>query len=475
MAKRMQTFLDLVDAISEDIGVQSTDTVARNKIKRFVNMIYVDEVASFKQWEWLKKSTSIIHHEYYNTGTMSVTPDSTTITFSVAPNITEGSFKGYRFSVDGNNEVYTIASHTAASTTAVLTSAYKESLDATADYKIWRDRVDLPTEAKETIEIWHAQQSTPLSAVGLQGFRKFEAALPKQEGYPSTYHTGDFYDPSPSDDETESDRYRQTLIWPAITTTPLTLNVDYIQDVTELDDDTDEPLMPVNDRNVIYLGASAMAWSIIGRNEEMHDKRYALYQAKLARMAGEREDGMDTPSLSPKSSYLNNIRRSGLKSRSLAIASQGGGSSVAMPSYLADVTINGATVTGNITVNTDVTIDGRDISDDGTLLDSLVTPQSVTLTDNTTNQAAVTWVVATYDTIHIDYSVHRGSAREAGRITLSANDGTTPGIAIGNVSGGGTGVSFSADISGGTLRLLSTTTSTGSAATLKYREFKWLS
>ncbi len=473
MAKRMVTFGDIIDAISEDIGVQASDATARNKIKRFINMCYIDEVIPFKRWPWLVKTTQITHNEYYNVGTVSVAPDSTAITLSVTPNVSEGSFLGHRFSVDGHNQVYTIVSHTAGSASATLNTAYKEALDATANYKIWRDRFDLPTDAKETIEIFHSQQSSPLEALGLQGFRKYEAASPKIEGYPESYHTGDFYDPSSGDDETESDRYRQTLLWPSITQYPITLNVDYVQEAAELDDETDEPLIPIGDRIVLYYGAGAMAWSTIARNVEESQLRESKYQQKLGRMAGEREDGMDTPSLSPKSNYLNNIRRSGLRRRELSIAAQGGSSSVALPSYLNDVVINGGNLAENLTADTGVLIDGRDVSADGILLDSLVTPTSVALADNTANQIAASYTIASYDIAHIQYSIHRGTAYEAGMITLTTN-GTTASIAQGPVTNvNDVGVTFSVDVSSGAMRLLATTTSTGTAATFKYRNFTW--
>lgn len=475
MAQRIVTFKDLVDAISEDIGVQSTDTTARNKIKRFINMIYTDEVATFKSWDWLKKSTTVVHRAYYNVGTVSVTPNTTTITLSTAPNTSEGSFLGYRFSVDGNNQVYTVAAHTAGSATLTLTSEYQEILNATAHYKIWRDRVDLPTEAKETIEIWHSQHTTPLRAAGSQGFRKLEAALPKAEGFPDRYHTGNFYDPSPSDDETESDRYRQTLLWPSITTVPVTLNIDFIQEVIELEDDVDEPLMPVEDRIVLFYGAAAMAWSAIARNVEESQLRESKYQQKLARMAGDREDGMDTPALSPKSDYLNKIRRSGLRRREASMAALGGTSSVALPSYLKDVVIDGATIRANVLVSDDVTIDGRDISEDGTLLDSLANPTVVTLTDNTANQIAVSVAVTVDDVMHVQYSISRDSAIQAGILTV-VTDGTNASISQGAIAEiGDVGVTFIANIASGNLRIVSTTTSTGSDAIFKYRLFKWLS
>jgi hypothetical protein len=475
MARKLMTFVDIIDAIAEAIGVQSTDTNARNKIKRLINMYYINEIIPFKRWQWLEKNISVIHKAYYNTGTAAVTPSSTTVTLSIAPSSTLGSFKGYRFSVDGSNKVYTVSAHTAESTTVTLTSAYQEALDATAEYRVWRDRIDLPTEAKETVEIWHSEQPKPLDAVGSQGFRKLEAGDPKSEGFPTHYNTWDFHDPSSGDDEFETDRYRQTRIYPSITATPVTLNVDYIQEVEELDDDADEPLMPISDRIVLYYGAGADAWSVINRNEEMADKWRNQAMQKLARMAGDREDGMDTPSLSPKSGYLNAIRRGGLRRNLIGQVSFGGQSSVSMPTYLEDVTINGATITGNVDVSASVTIDGRDISADGAVLDSLVAGTDATLTDNVTAQPAVVWAVATYDVIHINYSISRGAGnREAGTLTI-LSDGTSADIVQGGVVNLGTvGVTFGADVAGGNVRLLYTTTSTGTNATFTYREAKWL-
>lgn len=372
MAQSLVTFGDIVDGIREAVGIQSADTAAINKIKRFVQMYYIDEVVPFKDWPWLEKTTTVVHKAYHNVGTVTVTPQSTTVTFGTAPNVSLGSFKGYRFAVNGSNKVYTVASHTAASTTVVLTGAYQEDLNTAAEYKIWRDKIDLPTTAKSTTQLSHAEQSKPLDAVGSKGFRKLETHDPKLEGFPTHYFTADFFDPSASDGESESDRYRQVKLYPSITADPVTINVDYTQEAVELDNDDDEPLMPVSDRVVLYYGAGAMAWSILSRKEDMHDRWLAKANAKLARMAGDREEGMDTPSLSPKSSYLNSIRRSGLKSRQPGIAAHAGGSSsVSPPSYLEGVTINGATITGNVTVNNDTTIDGRDLSEDGELLDSL--------------------------------------------------------------------------------------------------------
>lgn len=470
---KLETFGDIIDAIREALGVQEADTAATNKIKRMINMVYLEEVLPFKRWQWLEKNVQIVHKAYYGAGTVSVTPEAATVTLSVAPSSSLGSFKGYRFSVENSSAVYTISSHTAGSTTVVLTSEYQEALNATADYKIWRDRIDLPVNAKETIELWHKEQSKPLEAVGSQGFRKYEARDPKREGFPVYYNTWDFVDPTSDDGESESDRYRTTRIYPSITTTPVTINVDYIEEATDLSDDLDEPLIPVGDRIVLYYGAGAMAWSIISRDEEMHDKWYLKFQQKLQRMAGEREEGQDTPTLSPKSEYMRHIRKSGLRRPWSGVPSASSGSSYSSPTYAKNITIEGATITDDVSVDASVTIDGRDISEDGALLDSLANTTTVSLTDNTTNGVVALFSLTETDVVHLQYSVKRSGEVMAGTLTVTT-DGTDVAIGEWGVETSALGVTFSADVVGGNLRILYTTSNTGAAASMKYRRFVWL-
>lgn len=311
---KLQTFSDIVTAIREAIGVQAADTNAINKIKRLVNIYYLEEVVPFKNWWWLTRTTQIVHKTFFGSGlTAAVTNGSTTVTMSVAPSAGLGSFAGYRFSVSSESAVYFVDTHTAGSATLTLTIAYQEDDNTEIGFQVWRDRFDLPENAKETIQIYHAERTRPLDAVGMQRFRELEAADPKVEGVPQYYSATDFV--AAADPESEDARYRQGRVYPAITDHPIMLNVDYVQDdIPDLVDDADEPLMPIGDRVVLYHGAGAEAWAILSRNEDMADRWRLKANAKLARMAAEREDGMDTPKIKPRHEYVNAIRRSGLKS-----------------------------------------------------------------------------------------------------------------------------------------------------------------
>lgn len=626
-ANKVLDFQDIIDAVLEELKYQSSDTVSIARIKRDINMGYVHEVIPYKRWWWLQASTKIVHNNFWPQGaiTVSVTPDSTAITFSTAPDSGLGSFKGYRFSVDGFDEIYEISAHTAGATAATLTSTYQGSLNATASFKVWRDRIDLPTDCRETIEVGHNRYSGQMKPIGYQDMRRIRSQGEKVQGFPVNYTTTTYYDPSTGDAELETDRYRQMIIHPAISQQNVTINVDYIKEVAELDDGADEPLIPREDRIVLVYYALFKAWTR-ERNPEAAAQAFSLFQKKLDRMAGDTEDSMDTPSVSPKSRYLRAMRTSrhsvGQQGIYLDSASGGSGGSSSVD-YLKGVTIEGASITDNVTVSTGVTIDGRDIGVDGAALDAHIAASdgvhgvtgdvvgttdtqtltnksidadsnvisnidngdiktdadiarsklasgtanhvlindgsgvmssearldlsrtadgtanqvliaagvgsdpayglvananvdasaaielsklealtanrilesdgsgeisasdrtsdeldylqgsagwsSASLTDNTTNGTVASWA-DTNDSVWLEFAITRGSTTETG-ILFIASDGSNASVATFSVDqGGSNGITFDAIVSGGNLTLRYTTTSTGSAATMNYRE-----
>lgn len=569
-AYQLKDFQDIYTAILEELKLQSSDTVSLNRIKRMINVMYLDEVIPVARWWWLYGNTTVTHKAYYGTGTANVTPNSTTVTLSLAPSTSvgeSGSFAGYFFSVDGTNEIYNISTHTATATTLTLTSAYNGSLNATAGFKIWKEFVVLPTDCRETIEIRHDHLRTPLEGKGLQEYRRLFSEQPKAEARPYYYCTHDFTDPSSGTGETESDRYRTMKVFPAVSQFSTILHIDYIKEASALDAASDEPLMPIEDRIVLFYGALSLAWSSIGRNPEEAARNRALFESKLARMMGKVQDSLDKPRIEPQSIYITSKRGpriSGLSRK--GYGNFGGGSSTyTAPTYLENVTINGGTITGNMTVNASVTIDGRDLSVDGasldahiaastnvhglsggaavvgttstqtltnktidggsntitgltnssisvtaaiarskiasgtasrvvvndgsgnladsaitstelTVLDDMEALTSFTIADNTSLATNVaTWAIANFNVVHIDYSIARSTdGWEAGKITLLC-DGTNVGFAQGGVASVGTpGVTFTADLNSGNLRLRYTSTNTGNVGTMKYKVNKWL-
>jgi len=416
-AKKLLDFIDIVNAVIEELKVQSSDTVSINTIKRDINMVYIDEVVPFARFKWLEGYVEKEHKEYYNVGTCAVTPTSTTVTLSIAPAAIVGSKTNYWFSVEGYGEIYKISSHTALSTTVTLTSPYTGILNATASYKIWTDKVNLPTDCRETLEVWHDFDRKPMEGRGLKDLRRIMSmGGMKSEARPVYYNTADFYDPVAPTAETETNRYRLMQVYPSLSNLPTTLHISYIKELTALDSDGDEPAMPIEDRIVLVYGALHRAWSR-ERNPEEAARNYQLFNAKLARMAGKVEDSIDKPALQPDAIYINAKRGSriaGLRAR-LFPAGNIGGTSYAAPTYASGITLNGGTITANFTVSPAITIDGRDLSVDGANADAHIAASA-----NVHGIGASSSVVGTQTTQTLTNKILSGNTA----VTLISGSGT---------------------------------------------------
>lgn len=188
----VKTFSDIYTSVLEAAKIQSGDTTSIARIKRAINAAYRNELAPAEQWEWLRGYVDLTIDPVLTTGTVSVTENATTITFSSAPSTSK---KGFLFSVDGQTETYQIFSHVAASTTAIISAPFTGSTDATANYKVWTNRIPLPSDCRETYEITHDLSPIPLEGVGQQQLRRHNAVDPKREGRPKIYSTTDYRNP----------------------------------------------------------------------------------------------------------------------------------------------------------------------------------------------------------------------------------------------------------------------------------------
>lgn len=185
------TFKDIQDAVREELRVPTQDTTTLNRIKRDINSVYKDLI-SRKRWPWLHKFITLTHRKMIETGTVAVTVSSRAATLSSAPAI---SVKGYWFRVDRNEEIYRIEQHTAGATAIVLQSDYTDTTTAAASYRIWTDRIPLPSDCSETVEVTHQWHRYPLSNLGRQEFRIKSSRWATVEGLPYCYSTNDYLDP----------------------------------------------------------------------------------------------------------------------------------------------------------------------------------------------------------------------------------------------------------------------------------------
>lgn len=388
-AYTLNTFRDLQDAIMEELKVQGSDTVTRNRIKRDINMAYLYEVVPAYKWPWLRKSINVQTTPTFFLGTAAVQSNEEEVTLTEAP---ATSRKGHYFAVNEFAERYLIKSHTAGSFTFILERPYMGVTNPEARYTIWTNKILLPSDMRETFEVTNDFFQETLKPLGIQDFLQTEAVNPRQDGRPEFYSTTDFFDPNdntsisglPSVTDRQSTGYvktitfgssvesffeendriritgaghqsyngdfkvtsvsgmtmsyisnlplsesttadtgitisevntektsemmRQMLVYPCFAPTKSTLQVHGIQEARPLENDTDEPFLPREDRIVLLYGGLVRAWSR-ERNPEEAARNIALFQGKLGTMKSKMEDGVDAFKLVVDKDYLR-VKRS---------------------------------------------------------------------------------------------------------------------------------------------------------------------
>lgn len=190
----LEDFGDIIEAVRSELKVGATETVSLNRIRRDINMTY-REVVSNSRWWWLQESKTVVIPQPWTQGTARVISGSAIVEFSTPPG---GNRQNQFFSVNGSSTIYTIETHTPGSASIKLSDKYIGPTNTAVGYKIWTDRIALPTNCKETVEVRDMFSSTPLENLGLQEYRRLVNPQPKREGNPRFYYTSDFVDPFPS-------------------------------------------------------------------------------------------------------------------------------------------------------------------------------------------------------------------------------------------------------------------------------------
>lgn len=289
-------FEDIYTAICEELKVPLTDTTTLGRIKRDINMIYQNHVIPYKPraWWWLEKKENIVTYEKIDAGTVSVTADSTTVTFSSAPTV---SVAGYYIKLTGYPEIVKISAHTASATTATLETAWMLETASGQSYKCWKDFAPLTATMKDIILVTHDRLSSPLDAMANVEFTEARQRHPHYEGYPIMYNTGDF----------DTDGNRIIRWYPACSDTRYQIKIEGRQEAPALSLDADEPLMPVEDRIVIFYGACSRAWSR-ERNDTEAGKNWTLFMGKLNEMAAKSGDAPQVVEMQTDKYYMRRKR-----------------------------------------------------------------------------------------------------------------------------------------------------------------------
>lgn len=101
---------------------------------KYINNVYLDLLSggsSFLEsvgdpWPWARSRTpkTLVLKAPYETGSVTVTTGSATGTFSIAPDVSLGSFKDRHLQIDGQPDIYKITAHTAGSASFTIDTGY---------------------------------------------------------------------------------------------------------------------------------------------------------------------------------------------------------------------------------------------------------------------------------------------------------------------------------------------------------------
>jgi len=205
-----------------------------------------------EQWVWASdrgQGLNSFIEASISAGTVTVTRGSTAATLTVAPQqqATNVSVSLYRFKIEGEPDIYEIASHTSGSTSLTLQSPYTGTTGGGKSYRLMRHRYDIPSDTegdkfRALSPIYFYQDGgRECNLVAHEEILKFWASGDTLSGVPQRFSV------SSEEDELNFDRYgsdtaNEQMTWAAV----VMKEIDVLTD-----SGTQQPRVPLPWRHVL--------------------------------------------------------------------------------------------------------------------------------------------------------------------------------------------------------------------------------
>jgi hypothetical protein len=256
-------------------GEESEGSDWDSKVLDYLNRVYQTLAAGaseflpeyIEDWWWMRGSDVLTLEPVISTGTVAVTQNSTSITFSSAP---ASSVTGWRFRIDDYPEVFKISAHTGGQASATLDSAYTGEDNSAATYKLMKVQYSLSASVSVIMSPMVGYRSNP-NIIGLSPERMDQLyPLPDLEpGAPRAFAL---------DDDTTV-RFSH-----GGRTDGLSMRVEYRfrRKITDLEDSaSSKPLVPIQWRHI--LADMALTYVLLDKND---DRSNAVALAARTGLAG---------------------------------------------------------------------------------------------------------------------------------------------------------------------------------------------
>lgn len=149
MAIAQMPFTKIFEDVMSEVRENSTESSVENKYKRRVNDIYVRDLPSKQEFDFLRKEGTFTLAAAYDTGTITTSVNSTALTGSGTT--WTSTMTGYKIKISGNDEIYTFT-FTNTTTGTLNTNFTGSAALGGASYIIYQDTYNLASDYDRVID-----------------------------------------------------------------------------------------------------------------------------------------------------------------------------------------------------------------------------------------------------------------------------------------------------------------------------------
>ncbi len=284
-----KTLSDIYSAIIQD-AKEATSAKMVSMVTRWINEGY-EKLAMRKKRKWLDQTYTVQLNPYTNAD-CSVASGSATVTFIAST--TFPSDIELKFYVPGFQEVYNVSSAT--TNVVTLDVPYLGTTATAASGIVYQASIIMPDTVRDIYQAYHQYDDQPLTAIGPQQMRALQEGSGQQFG-PARFYTifGD------------SSNSRRVILYPN-PSTAYTIYFDANFNTQSLVATTDEPLVPIKFRQILYWYGIYKLW-LFHRNSDQAATALANFNQTLIEMDGEISPTLDYPQLVVAYPRANSLRR----------------------------------------------------------------------------------------------------------------------------------------------------------------------
>lgn len=293
--QEIRTFLDIQDAIIDRAKIEDT-TANRDQLKEKINTKY-QEIVYSEPYSWSGDTRPLLLPVKYSTGTITATNASDIITGSSTV-WSENSHRYLKMHISGSNVPYKIL-RVASTTSITLEQQWRGSTTSGLSYSIFQDEFGLFPDCQDVRVLWipgllGRRQPLPIGPTEMDQYR---SRSPLAGGVPQKYTVWgsshyrsktwaefnigtDFWE----DSFDNAARNKSLILWPSIREQDYWAMIRYTKVAYPMNEDTDEPIIPVENRAVLVYGVLIEHFL---QNRDIPTKReweneYVRYTRKMA-------------------------------------------------------------------------------------------------------------------------------------------------------------------------------------------------